>query len=53
MAVTTSDPNVQVRVSNLFSSSLGKLTVVATTVDSKSEGDTAASDLPLSATKDP
>ncbi|XP_071503410.1 dolichyl-diphosphooligosaccharide--protein glycosyltransferase subunit 2-like [Diadema antillarum] len=53
MAVTSSEPNVRVRVSNLFSSSLGKLTVVATAVESKSEGDVAASNLPLSATSDP
>ncbi|XP_011669063.1 dolichyl-diphosphooligosaccharide--protein glycosyltransferase subunit 2 [Strongylocentrotus purpuratus] len=53
VAVTSAQPSISVRVSNLFSASLGKLIVVATSVQSQSEGDTAASNLPLSGTSDP
>lgn len=53
VAVTSAQPSISVRVSNLFSASLGKLIVVATSVQSQSEGDTAATNLPLSGTSDP
>lgn len=52
MAVSKTDPLVKVRVSDVMSKSLGKLTVKASSVIAREDDETLASDQPFSATSD-